>query len=34
MHFANCATLATVLFTTLIQNLRLSLFFCWGWNCS
>jgi len=23
MHFANCATLAAVLFTTLIENLRL-----------
>jgi len=24
MHFANCAALAAVLFTTLIKNLRLS----------
>jgi len=28
MHFANCAAIATALFTTLIENLRFV--FCWG----
>jgi len=33
MHFADCAALAAVLFTTLTQNLRLCSFY-WGWICS
>jgi len=33
MHFADCMTLAAVLFTTLIENLRL-FFFCRGLDCS
>jgi len=32
MHFANCVAVAAILFTTLIENLRL--FFCRGWNWS
>jgi len=30
MHFANCAALAAILFTTLIKNFE-TLLFCPGW---
>jgi len=35
LHFANCAAHAAVLFTTLIENLKLcSSAVCWSWECS